>query len=347
MFRLTQVTGVIAGLLLTGVTVVSADTRVFAPVVDSVPGAAQGDTGSGRSPVVALAASALVPGAGQVYNRMFVKGGLILGAQASMMSYTLVWAASARGHDVSIRSLEAQVASRTPDSLEGELRGFFDTPAATMQGYRALVDSWNTALVERAPYSLALDTARFNRLKKRSQVSQGVTWGAGLYLYALMDAIDKTGRFGDTAPRNPTRAGALSAIPGLALGQIYNRSLAKAGLIWMVQGGLGVLVYNYHRQMRVCERNLERIGREREGYYGGYAGMGPYDLFWRMERSQAFNSRNTYLWYSVFFYFFSIFDAVVDAHLSDFPDRIRLEPDLTAMDRGRAGAAGLKATFVY
>jgi hypothetical protein len=50
---------------------------------------------------------------------------------------------------------------------------------------------------------------------------------------------------------------------------------------------------------------------------------------WSGERGSAFTNRNMYLWYSIFFYFYSVFDAVVDAYLHDYPDRMKIEPDLT------------------
>jgi hypothetical protein len=33
-----------------------------------------------------------------------------------------------------------------------------------------------------------------------------------------------------------------------------------------------------------------------------------------------------YLWYSFFFYFYGVFDAIVDAHLHDYHKKIRLNP---------------------
>ena len=39
--------------------------------------------------------------------------------------------------------------------------------------------------------------------------------------------------------------------------------------------------------------------------------------------------RNSFIWYSLGFYFYNVFDALVDAHLHDFDDRpdISLRPD--------------------
>jgi hypothetical protein len=40
-----------------------------------------------------------------------------------------------------------------------------------------------------------------------------------------------------------------------------------------------------------------------------------------------------YLWYLVFFYGYSIFDAVVDAYLHEYPEKMKIEPDLVITDK--------------
>jgi len=49
---------------------------------------------------------------------------------------------------------------------------------------------------------------------------------------------------------------------------------------------------------------------------------------WSSTRYRAFTNRNMYLWYSVFFYGYSVFDAVVDAYLHEYAKKMRIKPDL-------------------
>lgn len=326
------------------------DSLTVATLAETVSGTAHDSTSidsSGivrkKNALVAGMASALLPGAGQLYNRRFVKGGLILGAEALMLTYAKFWINAADQHDRSISILKDQRATLPLDSMNNELLRFFESPSPDMDTYTDLVGAYNAVVSLDAPLVLALDTARYNQIKQYDRAVHAVAWASGIYLYGIMDALDKTGHFRDTRPRNPVVAGWLSAVPALGLGQLYNRSLAKAGLIWMVQGCLGIISYNYNRQMRICEKNRERIGKQKNGYYRGYDDLSRYDLYWRDERGEAFQNRNTFLWYSVFFYFYGIFDAVVDAHLHDFDGQMKLEPDLALVNR----QVGLKLTFDY
>ena len=47
---------------------------------------------------------------------------------------------------------------------------------------------------------------------------------------------------------------------------------------------------------------------------------------WSNEYNYAFKKRNTVLWYSIIFYFYGIFDAIVDAHMHDYIHKVRIEP---------------------
>jgi hypothetical protein len=173
------------------------------------------------------------------------------------------------------------------------------------------------------------DTATFKRQLERNKMANATAWAAGCYVWAILDAIEKSGRFVNDEPRNPRLAGWLSAIPGLGLGQWYNGKLSKAGMVMAVQASLAVISFNYQSQYAECGRQLQRIEDARRvecriDEASGYA----YSRDWDAVRRESFRSRNTYLWYSIFFYFYGIFDAVVDAHLHDYRTRMKLEPDL-------------------
>ena len=55
---------------------------------------------------------------------------------------------------------------------------------------------------------------------------------------------------------------------------------------------------------------------------------------WEFRQNSAFRNRNTYLWYSIFFYIYGILDAVVDAHLHDYREKMKLYPDLVPANDG-------------
>jgi hypothetical protein len=54
----------------------------------------------------------------------------------------------------------------------------------------------------------------------------------------------------------------------------------------------------------------------------------PYSVDWASARYTAFSNRNMFMWYSIFFYGYSIFDAVVDAYMHDYSEKMQIKPDL-------------------
>jgi TM2 domain-containing membrane protein YozV len=291
-----------------------------------------------HNPVLAGALSAVLPGAGQIYDRHYVKGALYLLTEAGLVSYAVVWYGTGRDYNPSIARLDSVYKSFVVgpgDSLDASAYREHDSTGAG-------IDSTDTVTI----YRLCADTARYRRDRRYYIAYQAAAWAAGAYLYAIMDALEKSNRFRNDAPRNPVLAGWLSAVPGLGLGQIYNGKLSKAGMIWMVQWSLGYMALNNQLLLTRCEDALRDITDSRTAAYAATRQLpNPDGLVrdWDVLRKEAFRKRNTYLWYSLFFYLYGVFDAVVDAHLHDYPRRMHLEPDLAI----ESGAVGLKLNFAY
>lgn len=176
---------------------------------------------------------------------------------------------------------------------------------------------------------LARQSARLSRYRMQN----AIVLTLGGYLFNVLDAIDGS-IVDEPKSRNPAVAGWLAAIPGMGLGQIYNGKLSKAGLFMTGQLTLGVMAYNNHRLMSRAEDENERLLELRERSDIGLNAYNEYNGEWDFQRNSAFRKRNTYLWYSLILYFVTIFDAVVDAHLSDYGQKMRVYPDLSLQGKG-------------
>jgi hypothetical protein len=277
-----------------------------------------------KSPVLAASLSFAVPGAGQVYTGNYVRSGLIV---ASEVALGLV-AYYQHGYD---KDLD-KIANIVRDSFmiyKNSLK--FDTIRTQTTKADSIIDTTFVGVGKRMQY----DYARFQERKTRYLVYQCLTWAAGAYYFNIMDAVRNTGYFNDNRPRSPSTAFWLSAIPGLALGQIYNGSLDKAGLIFMTQCNLAYMIYNYITLMHICENNwiLLNDPNSRESKDKNANTLRD---SWNSQYLDAFRNRNMYLWYSLGLYIYGIFDAVVDAHLHDSGTKMKLEPDLMP-DRKQVG----------
>ncbi|NLW90593.1 MAG: hypothetical protein GXY34_03215 [Syntrophomonadaceae bacterium] len=158
-----------------------------------------------------------------------------------------------------------------------------------------------------------------------------LTWAGGIYLYNLFDAFELTGLLKDNEQRNPTVAFGLALIPGLGLGQIYNGSYSKAGLFIMGQVQLGVIAYNKDRMMRLAESNYRRVS-DTTITPASIKALSSSD--WDSRRRAELKQRNSFIWYSIFVYVIGMLDAVVDAHLHDYKERMKIEPDLVPSENG-------------
>ena len=255
--------------------------------------------------------SVIIPGTGQLYTGNYVKSGLIIAGEVILGLYTVNRIAYANDLKTISDSL-GNVYSRSKDSIW------------TSKDTAGKQDTAYNRIHNRMPY----DFASFQEREARYLTYQCITWAVGGYYFNILDALRNTGYFFDNRPRNPSTAGWLSMIPGLALGQIYNGSLDKAGLLLMIQGCLAYEVYNYSSLMRICENNLNLL-QNPASIENRDPSVTTLVTSWTSKYNDAFHNRNTYLWYSLGFWLYGIVDAVVDAHLHDASTKMKLEPDLS------------------
>jgi hypothetical protein len=263
----------------------------------SILRSSKGDTvPSVKSPWLSGWLSALLPGGGQVYTGHYIKAGAFAALEVSTALNARFWYSS-----MQFRTDEIVRLRKEADSIQD----------ATLR-YRSLEE---------------VNMNKFGYKRARYNMYNALSWMISGYVYNILDAVNSTGCFKSDDERSPLRAGWLAAIPGLGLGQFYNGEVSKAGMVMMVQASLGVIVINEHNLMKRAEDNLNRIAvmsdTTRKEIVQQY-----YLQDWEAWRGTAKSNRNTYLWYSIFFYLYTIFDAVVDAHLHDYPKKIRAYPDL-------------------
>jgi hypothetical protein len=285
---------------------------------EPVSAGADGEQREVRNPFIAGIGGLIVPSFGQIYNRQFVKAGLFLASGVSMGWFAYYY------YDMSLEQKKYQDAWRDSIALYGNQ---IDT---------VVVDTSNEGDTRRYMIEQQLRYRLYQRLDYNSRLLRltkswnSLGWLLGLYVFGVVDGMEYTGYFHDTNPRTPVVAGALSAIPALGLGQIYNGRPGKAGMIFMGQVGLGVMAWNYHQLMLQCEREFNRVANPENMW--NYVFRNEFSDEWVSRRNSMFRFRNTYLWYSIFFYLYGIFDAVVDAHLHDYTEQMRLEPDIDVVE---------------
>ena len=262
-----------------------------------------------------VALSAFIPGSGQIYQSRYVMGGLFLVAEASAVGFVVYWSGSTNK-----RYSNAQWLRDVSDTLRAI--------GQAVDGDTVMRD----ALLDRAGrYSVLADEADFEARASRHTVYNALAWAVGLHLYNILDALESGGLTTRGLERNPTTAGLLAAVPFLGLGQLYNERPSKAGILAAAQAGLAFTAYNQHRLMTIAS---DKYNQMRDSTSAQYAYRADHLSYWKSRYDKAFSSRNTYLWLSLAVYIYSIFDAVVDAHLSDFNAKIDLGTDLSMTPSG-------------
>lgn len=264
------------------------------------------------NPLIAVGLSAILPGSGQIYCKRRVRGAVFMATEVisalyainrtNRFRYTLNKNINKYDEQISLYSIS--LSKYTPDLME--YRDF----------YNKLMDA-----------QMSYDLARYRRRVGRYVAYQGAGWATGFYLWNLWDALGSSKAFASNTPKNPAAAAWLSAIPFLGLGQMYNGSYAKTGLIWTVHTMLAYMAYNYNRLINDCNTKRHQVESIQSILLDPNL-KSSYIADWDEEYSIAFRKRNTYLWYLVIFYFYGIFDAAVDAHLHDYKLKIRLHPDI-------------------
>ena len=96
-----------------------------------------------------------------------------------------------------------------------------------------------------------------------------------------------------TLIKNPKTAFYLSAVPGG--GQIYNGKLLKGSLVLALES---FAIYSWLENARIY-RDYDTVDKP-------------------LPKNRYLEKRNKYAWWVIFIYFYSMIDAMVDAHLSPF-----------------------------
>jgi len=270
----------------------------------------------GQNPPVnytGLGLSLVLPGGGQFYYGTPVKGGMFLAFEVTAGSIGAYWWAE-RGRR------KDEVERFRSEGREARLAANGDSAAL----YDAnLNDVW----AERHAFE--------SRIAKYTAY-HAVVWMLGGHFFSVMDAMGASGLVTRGGERCPAKAGWYAAVPGLGLGQLYNGYPGKGGLLGGAQISLAFCAYNQNRLMKDASREYNRM---RDSTSNRYEYRAEHLSFWKGRYDTAFSMRNTYLWLGLFTYLYTIFDAIVDANLSDYADKIRIEPDLTIGAAGASGAA--------
>ena len=96
-----------------------------------------------------------------------------------------------------------------------------------------------------------------------------------------------------TLIKNPKTAFYLSAIPGA--GQLYNGKLLKGSLVLALEAAA---MYSWFENAEIY-RDYDSVDKP-------------------LPKNRYLEKRNKYAWWVIFIYFYSMIDAMVDAHLSPF-----------------------------
>lgn len=270
---------------------------VFGEIPDSIaPPAENGNVTKTWDPARCALYSAIVPGAGQFYTGHLIKGSAFVTLEVSTALVARFWYTSAQ-EMLSKSSLSLALAPRAIDN--------------------------NTSLLLQEGAIMY----RYDSRRSRYNMYNSLSWMIGGYVYNILDALNSSRHFKSDIELSAKKAAWLAAIPGCGLGQIYNGEISKAGVIMMTQASLAVIAVNEHRLMRRAEEHLLRIETMHDSAQAAIISA-KYKKDWESRQNNAFKNRNTYLWYSIFFYFYGILDAVVDAHLHDYDRKMRAYPDL-------------------
>ncbi len=276
----------------------------------------EGDAAGERVPIT-LSLSAAVPGGGHILNRKYIKGSAFLVSEISfgLVAYNRYLYMGQRNELVDVWR------SRT-DSLAAVRDMYRDSLAVSATSADSLhfASLLNSSKDEYVGSRQTMELKRYEEMASEREFYNWLCVTALWHCYSLCDALAATGWNNDVRPRDPFIAGLLSAIPFSGGGQIYNGSFSKAGLLFAANGSLTYMAYNYHKLMKHCEKMALRYADTQDEADEDIV------LQWKGKQKSAFNLRNVYLWYDIVFYFYGIFDAVVDAHLHDLPVQMHFMP---------------------
>ena len=116
-----------------------------------------------------------------------------------------------------------------------------------------------------------------------------------LFSFLLLNVIltAQVTKSDSTLIKNPKTAFYLSAVPGG--GQLYNGKILKGSLMFALES---FAIYSWLENARIY-RDYDNVDKS-------------------LPKNRYLEKRNKYAWWVIFIYFYSMIDAMVDAHLSPF-----------------------------
>jgi|WetSurMetagenome_2_1015567.scaffolds.fasta_scaffold61989_2 hypothetical protein len=271
-----------------------------------------------KNPVTSAVLS-LFPGGGQIYTGNYIKSGLFVSLE------TIIGIVA-----FSRFSLNKNLSDNSKMMYDSMML-FKDSITVSQKTIRNKSNTVDSSFEDTTFYSwqyqMNYDYNHFLEKDNHCFIYQSLAWMGGIYYWNILDALKNTKYFMNENPKQPSTAGWLAAVPALGLGQLYNGELSKAGMVFTIQMNMAYMIYNYNSLMRMCENVLDS-----KRFLISVQNQDPTAVrlkgSWEAKRNDAFRNRNMWAWYSIAFYFYSIFDAIVDAHLHDASKKMRLEPDL-------------------
>jgi len=268
------------------------------------------------SPRKAVLFSTLLPGSGQFYSRRKSRGVVFLAAEGIIGGLAL-------GQRNSWHKKLKEYKKIEPD---------IDIYFNTFTNY-LIQNNTDSAYTYLSLYNKADNSylsKRYDAYDEKFDYYTFVGWGIGIYITNIFDALSSSKHFYSEERKKPGLAAGLSAIPVLGLGQFYNGSYQKAGVLWTTEVMLLFMAINKWRLAETANKKVFEISEnllltetERAEFSDG----------WSDKYDDALQKRNSYLWYFVLFYFYGIFDAAVDAHLHDKALKIRLQPKADPIEK--------------
>ncbi|MGL1902956.1 MAG: DUF5683 domain-containing protein [Fibrobacterales bacterium] len=239
----------------------------------------------------------LFPGGGHYYTEHYVHGGFITGITLGL------------GFDIWVsKKYQAKKQEERIADIKEKLYSLDTLIAKDPETNSVSIGIRTTTLNE-------LRKENDNRVKLQDQRNCEIAWFTGMYLYSIMDAYEtlKNNESRSFEKKDPiTAAWKAALIPGW--GQIYNGAYGKAGLLYMAFLGSYVSYNSSQSVVRYFLKRKQTAELERA--------VDLEDI--KSQLTNERKARNKYIWGPVFFYVYSIADAVVDAILSDFDSPVNL-----------------------
>lgn len=264
-------------------------------------------------------ALSIIPGGGQMYQKDYIHGGLFLGFE----------------------TLFGTIAVNRWQKYHGNLDG-----ADTIRmNYYTLLATPDFDTSKALDTLFALERKEYEASRMKMLHRNYSAWFTGVYVWNMFDAVGYSGIVRGVETPNPRRAAALSAIPFLGLGQLYNGKSYKAGLVWAMQIGCLTSAINFQRLMNESkDRQTSMLNSPLfDGSTVDLGDVGRVKDHWQGTYDSATRSRTMFMWYGVIFYLYGILDAYVDAHLHNFESKFDIVGGFNPLEE----EVGLMVTYDF